>query len=196
MAAKKPIRNSKLNNSLRIIGGTWRGRKFSFPTAPGLRPTSDRIRETLFNWLNPVVEGANCLDLFAGSGALGIEALSRGANHVTMVDNSREVIRSLQQCLTSLECNKATLLNTDAIRWLNQSPDRAPFNIVFLDPPFLQGLISPCCKLLEDNHLLTEDSYIYIESKHPAAFIVPDSWLLHRSKIAGDVAYSLYIKQV
>jgi 16S rRNA (guanine966-N2)-methyltransferase len=196
MAGKKQIRNSKLNNSLRIIGGLWRGRKFSFPSAPGLRPTSDRIRETLFNWLNPVIREANCLDLFAGSGALSLEALSRGASHVTMIDNSRDVMHSLHQYLSSLECNKATLLNVDTIRWLNQSPDHAPFNIVFLDPPFLQDLISPCCKLLEDNRFLMDGSYIYIESEHPASFVVPDTWLLYRSKIAGDVAYSLYIKQV
>ncbi len=183
-----------LDNSLRIIGGKWRGRRFSFPSSAGLRPTSDRIRETLFNWLSPVIVNASCLDLFAGSGAMGLEALSRGAGQVTMIDSSSRVVSSLEQYLSTLNCNDATLINTDAVRWLERPTNNAPYNIVFIDPPFRQGLVAPCCKLLESGNLLCAGSYIYIESERTTTFSVPDTWHTHRSKTSGKVAFSLYVK--
>lgn len=192
---KKQPRGANLDNIVRIIGGKWRGRKISFQSTPGLRPTPDRVRETLFNWLSPVIEDANCLDLFAGSGAMGLEALSRGAAQVTMIDSSSRVVRSLQQCLTMLNCSGATLVNTNALDWLAVPRGKSPFNIIFLDPPFQQGLVDPCCKLLEANDFLGIGSYIYIESERSSAHVVPDCWHLHRSKFAGNVAYSVYIKR-
>src|SRR3989338_6201010 len=129
-------------NRLRIIAGTWRGRKLTFPDTPELRPSPDRVRETLFNWLAPVIEGARCLDLFAGSGALGFEALSRGAHCVTFVDTSSEVISHLHTTLQQLSTT-AEILKLNATKPFTCK--NKPFDIVFLDPPFHQNLLEPVC---------------------------------------------------
>src|SRR5512134_933490 len=121
-------------NQLRIIGGRWRSRRLRFPPLPGLRPTPDRVRETLFNWLTPVIAGARCLDLFAGSGALGIEALSRGAAAVTFVERHPQAVRGLRANLAQLRAEGARVEQADALLWLRQAPQ--PFTVVFLNPPF------------------------------------------------------------
>ena len=122
-------------NRIRIIGGTHRGRRLAFPDAAGLRPTPDRVRETLFNWLMPHLPGARCLDLFAGSGALGLEAVSRGAREVVLVDANPAVVKSLQENLRLLgETERARVIRSDALAFLRKETD-APFDIVFLDPP-------------------------------------------------------------
>lgn len=178
-------------NRLRIIGGVWRGRRLSFPDAAGLRPTPDRVRETLFNWLAPMIEGACCLDLFAGSGMLGLEALSRGAGRVVMVDSDAAVIARLHEHIATLHASGAQVVHADARRYL-QHPPREGFDIVFLDPPFRRDLVAPCCELLEHSGWLKPGARIYIEteSELPLAGL-PQTWHISRSKTAGQVNYYL-----
>jgi len=189
-------KNSGQNNTLRIIAGKWRGRKVPFPDSEGLRPTSDRVRETLFNWLAPIISGARCLDLFSGSGALSFEALSRGAEHATLIDASSRVSSQLQKNLSELQCNNANVLTTNTINWLKDTNNQQkPFDIVFLDPPFNQQLVAPSCELLDSQGLVEEGSYIYIETEANLALQLPQSWYIHREKKAGQVAYYLCIKE-
>jgi 16S rRNA (guanine966-N2)-methyltransferase len=186
------------NGELRIIGGQWRGRKLRFPALPGLRPSPDRVRETLFNWLMPELSGARCLDLFAGSGALGLEALSRGAADCWFIDNSSPASRQIQAHLTTLQCSAGHVITHDARAWLatkstTTSAATPPFHIVFLDPPFRQGWLNECCALLERGGWLTDHALIYIEcgaDEQPP--LPPSNWLLHRDKRAGQVAYRLF----
>lgn len=192
---KASSRNAQAN-SLRIIAGKWRGRKVPFPDSEGLRPTSDRVRETLFNWLAPVINEARCLDLFSGSGALSLEALSRGAAHVTLIDASPRVSEQLRKNLSTLECANANLLTINALDWLKAvKVDQQPFDVVFLDPPFNKQLLAPSCELLESQGLVHEGSYIYIETEADLSLALPKSWRLHREKRAGQVAYYLCIKE-
>ncbi len=180
-------------NQLRIIAGEWRGRKLPFADVEGLRPTPDRVRETLFNWLSPRMEGARCLDLFAGSGALGLEALSRGAGEVIMLDQHPKVIKQLQANLTLLTCDRAVVQQADVLSFLQQAPDKS-FNVVFLDPPYRKNLLAPCCELLSKQAWLAKGARVYleIESDHPLP-VLPDNWELVHSKKAGQVAYHLAI---
>jgi len=178
-------------NQLRIIGGEWRSRKLSFANGEGLRPTPDRVRETLFNWLAPIINGARCLDLFAGSGALGFEALSRGAAEVVMLDTQGSAIKQLQHNLRLLQCDKAELIHIDALVYLQQTASM-PFDVVFLDPPYRQGLLAPCIDLLERHAWLKGDAKVYLEIECEAELPeLPSNWELMRSKKAGQVAYYL-----
>ncbi|HSB96823.1 MAG TPA: 16S rRNA (guanine(966)-N(2))-methyltransferase RsmD, partial [Spongiibacteraceae bacterium] len=176
------------------IGGRWRGRKLQFPALPGLRPSPNRVRETLFNWLMPELSGAHCLDLFAGSGALGLEALSRGAANCWFVDSARAASRQIQDHLTMLQCSDGQVVNADTSTWLQTKAAGAPaFHLVFLDPPFRQGLLADCCVQLERGAWLTESALIYIESAaDEGAPVVPQNWAIHRDKQAGRVAYRLF----
>lgn len=177
---------------LRIIGGEWRSRRFAFPEAPGLRPTPDRVRETLFNWLAPHIEGARVLDPFAGSGALYLEALSRGAGQALALDLNGEAIASLRRHLDSLCCGNGQLLQGDALRYLEHQPP-STFDLVFLDPPFHCGLLEPACRLLEERGWLARGAWIYTESEAPpSALGLPENWRLHREKQAGQVYYALW----
>jgi len=177
---------------LRIIGGEWRSRRFAFPDGPGLRPTPDRVRETLFNWLAPYVEGARVLDPFAGSGALYLEALSRGASLALALDLNADAIASLRQHLTTLNCSTGQLLQSDALRYLENQPG-TPFDLVFLDPPFHQNLLASTCTLLEQHGWLAKDAWVYTESETaPSALGLPGNWRLHREKQAGQVYYALW----
>ena len=179
-------------SQLRIIAGEWRSRRFSFTEQPGLRPTPDRVRETLFNWLASSIEGARCLDLFAGSGALTLEALSRGARHVLSCDLSREVVNTLRGHLQTLDCTRGEVLQQDALALL-AGPPPAPFDIVFIDPPFHQELLIPACSALETNGWLTPEALIYTESETPPAELAfPSTWQLRREKKAGQVWYCLW----
>jgi len=180
---------------VRIIGGQWRSRRVAFPETEGLRPTPDRVRETLFNWLQGVTDGARCLDLCAGSGALGLEALSRGAASVTFVDRSPLVARALQDNLRLLKAQNAEVINAAALEWLDRCPtDEAErFDLVFMDPPFRQGLVAPLCALLESRNLLADRAMIYIECERELALPpLPSDWQLYREKQAGQVSYRLY----
>lgn len=177
---------------LRIIGGQWRSRRLSFPDAPGLRPTPDRVRETLFNWLAPHIEGAKVLDPFAGSGALYLEALSRGASLGLALDNNAMAIAALRKNLDLLECSVGQLLQSDALRYLESQAPTA-FDLVFLDPPFHQQLLAGTCALLEERQWLAEHAWIYIESETPPSTLeLPANWRLHREKKAGQVYYALW----
>ncbi len=182
-------------SQLRIIAGEWRSRRFSFTEEPGLRPTPDRVRETLFNWLSMHIEGARCLDLFAGSGALTLEALSRGAAQVLACDMSREVVTTLRGHLQTLQCERGEVLQKDALTLLTSTP-AAPFDLVFLDPPFHQDLLIPACTALETHGWLTPGAFIYTESETaPERLPYPANWRLHREKKAGQVWYSLWQRQ-
>lgn len=179
------------SQTLRIIGGQWRGRKFAFPNAPHLRPTPDRVRETLFNWLMPYTDGARCLDLFSGSGALGLEALSRGAASVIFVDENRHVIDHLKQTCQTLQTEQAGFFTGDARQFLRQSAQH--FDLVFLDPPYDLDLLTPVCMSLAQQDWLAPHAHVYVEhdGRH-APENLPENWQEHRSKIAGQVHYALY----
>ncbi|PIE20380.1 MAG: 16S rRNA (guanine(966)-N(2))-methyltransferase RsmD [Neptuniibacter caesariensis] len=186
------------SSQLRIIAGNWRGRKLEFIAADGLRPTPDRVRETLFNWLQTAVPGANCLDLFSGSGALGLEALSRGAESATFIDRNNITARKLQDNLQRLKCQNAEVINADVLEWLEarQADLESRYDIVFMDPPFGKGLVTPCCERLEQRNLLRDKALIYIETETQSGMVdVPANWQQLREKQAGQVTYRLYSKE-
>jgi 16S rRNA (guanine966-N2)-methyltransferase len=172
---------------IRIIGGRWRGRRLPVPDAPGLRPTPDRARETLFNWLQPVIPGACCLDLFAGTGALGFEALSRGAAHVHFVDNNAVLADAIQALAQTLAAD-ATVLTSTAGDWLQMNTDR--FDVIFLDPPFGQDLIAGIISLIGERHCLKPGGLVYIESER--GIVLPPGLEIKKQKTAGDVQFGLY----
>ncbi len=183
-------------NSVRIIAGGWRGRRIHFPDLPGLRPTPDRVRETLFNWLQSVVAGSRCLDLFAGSGALGIEALSRGASDVVFVELAAVAVRSLSGELLRLGAGpRGRVVEIGASRFLRGSAADAgalPFDLVFLDPPFGQGAMAEYIPLIDAGHWVKPGGLVYIECERSlGAPPVPDHWQLLKSKTAGEVGYHL-----
>ncbi|UTW44547.1 16S rRNA (guanine(966)-N(2))-methyltransferase RsmD [bacterium SCSIO 12696] len=188
----KPSRPRTANskNQLRIIGGQWRGRKLDFPDVEGLRPSGDRVRETLFNWLSFHLPGARCLDLFAGSGALGLEALSRGAAHTVLVEKNPTAARQLQSHCQTLGAD-AKVLATDALAWLKTS-SASPFDVVFLDPPFGKELLESCYQLLTDHGWLTSNALVYVECGANEHNPAPNNWELHREKHSGQVVYRLY----
>ena len=176
---------------LRIVAGKWRSCFLPVIDEPGLRPTSERIRETLFNWLLVHVEGADCLDLFAGTGALGIEALSRGASFVCFIENVPKVATAIREAASTLETSDAVVWVADAMAWLGEAKPQ-PFDIVFLDPPFAADYYAELCRLLSERHWLAESAYIYIEQDSKQALPeLPDGWETIKQKIAGNVRYSL-----
>jgi 16S rRNA (guanine966-N2)-methyltransferase len=175
---------------LRIVAGSLRGSRLAVPDKTGLRPTADRVRETLFNWLAPVVDGARCLDLYAGTGALGIEAISRGAGACTFVESDRALARLLTENLARLKIDNVRVLETDALAMLNRAAE--PFDIVFVDPPFGANLWSESVRLLESRGWLAENAWLYVESPADAAITLPPSLVLHREGHAGAVRYALY----
>ncbi len=181
-------------NKLRIIAGKYRGRRLGFPAIEGLRPTADRVRETLFNWLALAIGDARCLDLFAGSGAISLEALSRGASEVVMLDRSTVAAAQLRQHVATLGADTAQVICDDAMRWLGH-PGRqhdAAYDIVFIDPPFGSELLTPCCQLLATRGLLHPGSLVYLEHEQALQPALPCSWQLHRSGTAGQAAFALY----
>jgi len=189
---KSAAANHGGQGQLRIIAGQWRSRQFDFPMAHGLRPTPNRVRETLFNWLAPYIEGARVLDLFTGSGALFLEALSRGAGSALALDMNPAAINSLRDHLQTLRCENGTLLNSDALVYLQQVPT-TPYDLVFLDPPFGQDLLRPACSLLEEKNWLAPRAWIYTESENPPSSLgLPGNWRLHREQKAGQVHYALW----
>jgi 16S rRNA (guanine966-N2)-methyltransferase len=187
MAARKPA------NQVRIVGGQWRGRKLAFPDLPGLRPTPDRVRETLFNWLAPVIEGSCCLDLFAGSGALGFEAASRGAAEVVLVEREPSAVTALREQARILKADQMRIVQSDALQYLRSAP-RA-FDIVMLDPPFGQDLLEQALASLTQGWLAPQ-AWVYLEAERelPAerlGALLPAGFELYRSKATGQVGYHL-----
>ena len=179
-------------SQLRIIGGAWRGRKLSFHARPGLRPTSDRVRETLFNWLAATVAGKNCLDLFAGSGALGLEALSRGAGRCDFIESDLQAAASIRDNLGILEdaSPRGRVDVADALEFMRSA--RRRWDIVFVDPPFDNGIGTAALECLATHGCLHDHSWIYLETRSSAPEPVPDRlYAVHREKAAGDVLYRL-----
>jgi 16S rRNA (guanine966-N2)-methyltransferase len=187
-------------NQIRIIGGSFRGRKITFPDSLGLRPTPDRVRETLFNWLSPVIREAKCLDLFAGSGALSFEAISRGAKQVVMLEKAYPVFQSLQAQanalqITNLDLQSIDIQHIDSQSYLaNSTVD--PFDIVFVDPPYGSGLLLPSIELLHKRGWLRQAALIYCGTDQPIKpEELPPSWEILRQQKAG-VVYFYLIKKI
>ena len=178
-------------NCIRIIAGKWRGSKLNFAKVKAIRPTPDRVRETLFNWLAPDIQNAECLDLFTGSGGLAFESLSRGALSVVMCDSNNVIIKTLKDNADRLKANNATILKCDALEFLRNNTKE--FDIVFLDPPFNSNLLEESIEIFRDSHFLKPDAFIYIEADSNKELpALPEHWVLHRNKKAGDVAYYLF----
>ncbi len=191
--AGRPVRSEM--GEVRIIGGDWRGRKLPVLTAEGLRPTSDRVRETLFNWLQFEVPGASCLDVFAGSGALGFEALSRGAKQVTFLELAASNAKQLKTNLATLKADQAEVVQTDSLQWLSQPAGQA-FEVIFLDPPFHQGLMQPAVDLLFKNGYADDSSWLYIEQEKQLDWPqLPEGWVCHREKTTSQVRFGLWYKE-
>ncbi|MFV8783012.1 16S rRNA (guanine(966)-N(2))-methyltransferase RsmD [Microbulbifer sp. SA54] len=177
-------------SQLRIIGGRWRGRKIAFAPITGLRPTGDRLRETLFNWLQFHLPGARCLDLFAGSGALGLEALSRGAAAVDFVELDRGAAQTLRDQLKMLDADNGMVHNCPAQVFLGHPGE--PCSVVFVDPPFAANLWAETLSALESSDHLAPGALIYVESPRDLPLAVPDSWQLEKEKLAGQVKMQLF----
>jgi 16S rRNA (guanine966-N2)-methyltransferase len=180
------------SNSVRIIGGGWRGRRVNFPDLPGLRPTPDRVRETLFNWLQYEITGRRGLDLFAGSGALGLEALSRGAGSVVFVEQAPAAARELRQQIELLGGkDRAVVHEMSAARFLRQPP-AGSFDLVFLDPPFDTTALAGTLPVLASAAWLADGALVYVENERAAGVpALPAHWELLKSKSAGEVGYHL-----
>lgn len=195
-SSQKPQKSPhQSHQQLRIIGGQWRGRKLSIAHVDGLRPTGDRIRETLFNWLMHDIVGSRCLDLFSGSGALGFEALSRGADSVVMIEKNREASALLKQHGKKLEAPQAHIIQADALAWLNNDNDKSQnncFDIVFIDPPFALNIWQQTIELLDERQILAKGAMIYIETPTETLLNIPQQWQLHREKRSGAVCYRLF----
>ena len=175
---------------IRIIGGSLRNSRLNVPDLPGLRPTAERVRETLFNWLAPVLDGARCLDLCAGTGALGIEALSRGAASVQFVERDTRAAQALRDNLGRLKTSAGQVASVDAGVFLHSSPQS--HDLVFLDPPFALGLWTALAQQLETGGWLTAQAWIYVESPRDSVPTLPPNWKLHREGRAGEVRFALY----
>lgn len=172
---------------MRIIGGHWRGRKIAVADKPELRPTPDRVRETLFNWLQPYICDAVCLDMFAGSGALGIEAMSRGSGHLTFLERDRKKVRALRRLLRQLGAEQVAVYEADALHWVKDSEQ--VFDIVFLDPPFHRDMIERSLSLLLQSGCVNTDSLIYIESE--GTHRLGEQLTVIKQARAGRVNYAL-----
>jgi 16S rRNA (guanine966-N2)-methyltransferase len=191
VATKMDLPAPTARNSVRIIAGAWRGRRVHFPDVPELRPTPDRVRETLFNWLQHSIAGARCLDLFAGSGALGLEALSRGAKDVVFVEQYQLAARALEEQLIRFGgAAKGRVMSMGAARFLRTPAE--PFSIVFLDPPFGKDALAEYIPMLDEGNWLTVGSLVYLENERVGGVPpLPEHWELLKSKSAGEVGYHL-----
>jgi 16S rRNA (guanine966-N2)-methyltransferase len=189
--AKRNAENKTQPGRLRIVAGNWRSRLLEIADVPGLRPTSARIRETVFNWLAPRIAGARCLDLFAGTGALGLEALSRGAADCVFVEKSAKATKTLRANIATLQAENAVVHETKAAKFLRQG-SAAPFEIVFLDPPFAADILSDLCRLLEESSILADNARIYIEEdRSQPELMLPELWQVLKTRNSGNVRYSL-----
>lgn len=174
---------------VRIIGGVWRSRRLEFPESADLRPTPDRVRETVFNWLAPFLPGASCLDLFAGSGAFGLEALSRGATRAVLVEKDSAVVAALHRSSELLGAAGAKIVHADALDYLS-GPTEA-FDVVFLDPPYADNLLAPCMQGLAARGWVRPGGFVYLEVREGELPDLPVDWQLVRRKSAGQVGYHL-----
>lgn len=206
MVSRRPVRQNKANQTktkkstgfVRIISGKFKGKKLPVKDSQGLRPTTDRVKETLFNWLMFQVHGSRVLDCFSGSGSLGFEALSREAEQLIMIEKDPAVAKQLKQNLNLLSKNDANLnaqvIEQDCLSYLAQT--QTQFDLVFVDPPFRLGLAEQACHLLAQSDLLTDDAYIYVETESELkTSSYPDNWQLLKEKTAGQVCYRLFQHQ-
>lgn len=190
----RPVRKGSRPASLRIIGGSLRGSRLAIPDVADLRPTPDRVRETLFNWLAPIIHGARCLDLYAGTGALGIEALSRGAASCRFVERDARLAQNLRDVLQRLDVRAAVVDQADALQVLRGAA--TPCDLVFVDPPFSGGAWDDVIAALEQGSWLADGALLYVESPAAAPAVPGAGWAVHRQGRAGDVAYALYRRAV
>jgi 16S rRNA (guanine966-N2)-methyltransferase len=184
----------KSAGKIRIIAGKYKGRKLPVLMEEGLRPTTDRVKETVFNWLMPYISQANCLDCFAGSGGLGFEALSRGADQVTLVELNRFAAKQLLANKELLKADNLTVVQSDVLSFLKPSSTAntvKPFDLVFLDPPFRQQLVEQAAQLLNHSSL-ADQALIYVEMEAESTQVIPENWQLLKEKLAGQVIYQLY----
>lgn len=200
----KKTQSQQAKGRCRIIAGDLRGRIIHFHDAEGLRPTTDRVRETLFNWLQPYLAGRACLDAFAGSGALGFEALSRGARHVTMIDSQQQAVADCRQNASALlgehtqeahtQESHIEIVHADVISWMQQQAGTsASFDLVFLDPPYHTGLLEKSVSSLHGSGCLAEDAIIYVEHAVDDKPVLPDSWTLFKGSKTAAIVYGLYL---
>jgi len=176
---------------VRIISGSWRGRKLPVHDLEGLRPTIDRVKETLFNWLAQDIPNSTCLDVFAGSGGLGFEAASRQAKLVTLLEMNQKAAKQLEMNAKEVKADNIKVINTDALTYLRQPG--TPFDLVFLDPPFRKGLLAETVQLLENNGWLAENAIIYVETEKELQLEdMPENWELYRDKTTGQSSYRLF----
>jgi len=189
-SARRTIKKPNKNGQFRVIGGQWKGRKLKFIEVEGLRPSLDRVRETLFNWLQSNIHGARCLDLFAGSGAIGIEALSRGASHLDFVELNKKAVRQLETNLGLLDADDGNVIHQDAKQFLDKI-DQA-YDIIFIDPPFHKGIAQEILSKLAQTNLLKEGALIYLEMEQNLEVDISQSWELLKDKKAGQLQYRLY----
>ena len=190
--AKRSEKQKKSSRgTLRIVAGIWRSRVLEIADAPGLRPSSERIRETLFNWLAPRIDGARCLDLFAGTGALGLEALSRGAASAVFVENSHAASEALRRNVDLLKATGADIQAADAVNYL-QGAEARQFDFVFLDQPFADDSLAELCRLIDERDLLANGANVYLEQDRSGAEPeLPDGWSILKNRTAGNVRYML-----
>ena len=181
---------------IRIIGGRYRGRKISVVNEE-IRPTSDRVRETLFNWLNPKLANKSCLDLFAGTGILGIEALSRGARKVVFVDHQQDIVSEIKNQVTTLQLKNASVIFSDSLSYLENPKHLGPFDIIFLDPPFGVYSLEKLLERIDKTKLLNAQGMVYYESNQSLEnSIISNSWDNYRESNAGNVYYGLLTKKI
>ncbi|QCI20774.1 16S rRNA (guanine(966)-N(2))-methyltransferase RsmD [Buchnera aphidicola (Hyperomyzus lactucae)] len=184
----------KKNGKVYIISGKFKGRKISFNNLPNLRPTTNQIRETLFEWLSKYIKNSRCLDCFAGSGALGIEAISRHAQFSTFLEIEKKTFFTLKKNIRELNISNVELINTNTLDWIKKN--RKPYDIVFIDPPYHQGLINKTLTLLEGNKSIKKNSLIYIEKEKNQGLQISKNWTLYKKKITRKIECYLYIFNV
>jgi len=184
----------KSQEGVRIIAGQWRGRRLPVPDIKGLRPSGDRSRETLFNWLQPSLHNARCLDLFAGTGVLGLEAASRGAAEVTLLEKSPVAIASLKESVELLKANQVRVIRADAMAWLAQQPGHS-VDVVFVDPPFAQSLTQAVLEQLTETNIVSPGGLVYLETARTEDIpVMGPSWMSLKEKIMGEVRMQLFKK--
>ena len=188
-------RQTNASGDYRIIGGQWRGRRLPVADSPGLRPTTDRVRETVFNWLQWDIADARVLDLFAGSGSLGFEAASRGAAHVTLVEAVTAVSQQLQKNIALLNSGNIDVVTHNALNWLQIPPDEA-YDIIFIDPPFREELADKTLHLLDKSNWLTADNMVYLETEKEWPLKLPANWRVTKEKTHGQVCFRLLTKDI
>ena len=198
---KKTTKNKAISKStdgfIRVISGQFRGRKLPVKNVEGLRPTTDRIKETVFNWLMQDTRDATVLDCFAGSGGLGFEALSRFAKSTTFIELDASAAKQIEQNISTLKLENAQVKHTNSLSYLEQKNTNSPFNLVFVDPPFRKNLAQSSCDLLENNQWLDPEALIYVEVETElTSFKAPNNWLLIKEKKAGQVFCRLYQRHI